>query len=192
MTSRGRLAHWNADKGYGFIRPDDGGVDVFVHVRDIGLTARAPRVGDVVHYQPMADGTGRTRAGDVQIEGLPRQAPVPRPTRRPEPARGPARPRRARPSRGARLRWALLAVTVTAGVGVVLRGPDAVHRVVSPPTAEPVVSPARAGDFRCEGKQHCSQMRSCAEAEFYLRNCPDTKIDGDGDGVPCEQQWCGG
>ena len=40
--------------------------------------------------------------------------------------------------------------------------------------------------FRCDGRQYCSQMRSRAEAEFFLRNCPNTKMDGDRDGVPCE------
>jgi TPP-dependent indolepyruvate ferredoxin oxidoreductase alpha subunit len=45
--------------------------------------------------------------------------------------------------------------------------------------------------FRCEGKTRCSQMSSCEEATFYLRNCPGTEMDGDGDGIPCESQWCG-
>jgi len=45
--------------------------------------------------------------------------------------------------------------------------------------------------FRCEGKTRCSQMSSCEEAKFYSRNCPGTEMDGDGDGVPCESQWCG-
>jgi len=40
--------------------------------------------------------------------------------------------------------------------------------------------------FSCDGRQHCSQMRSRTEAEFFLRNCPNTKMDGDRDGVPCE------
>jgi hypothetical protein len=40
--------------------------------------------------------------------------------------------------------------------------------------------------FSCDGRQHCSQMRSRAEAEFFLRNCPGTKMDGDNDGIPCE------
>ncbi len=40
--------------------------------------------------------------------------------------------------------------------------------------------------FSCNGRQHCSQMGSRAEAEFFLRNCPDTKMDGDYDGIPCE------
>jgi hypothetical protein len=35
-------------------------------------------------------------------------------------------------------------------------------------------------------------MSSCEEAKFFLLNCPGTKMDGDGDGIPCEQQWCPG
>jgi len=44
--------------------------------------------------------------------------------------------------------------------------------------------------FRCDGRTHCSQMKSCAEATWFLRNCPNTKMDGNNDGVPCERQWC--
>src|SRR3546814_903804 len=44
--------------------------------------------------------------------------------------------------------------------------------------------------YSCEGRTHCSQMRSCEEASFFLRNCPGTTMDGDMDGVPCEQQYC--
>lgn len=40
--------------------------------------------------------------------------------------------------------------------------------------------------FVCDGRQHCSQMRSRAEAEFFIANCPNTKMDGDRDGIPCE------
>ena len=50
--------------------------------------------------------------------------------------------------------------------------------------------PSPAGSFKCDGRTHCSQMTSCAEATFFLRNCPGTKMDGDNDGIPCEQQWC--
>ena len=46
-------------------------------------------------------------------------------------------------------------------------------------------------NYTCSGKIYCSQMNSCEEAMFYLHNCPGTKMDGDGDGIPCEQQWCG-
>ena len=44
--------------------------------------------------------------------------------------------------------------------------------------------------FNCDGRQHCAQMTSCAEATYFNNYCPDTKMDGNYDGVPCEQQWC--
>jgi predicted negative regulator of RcsB-dependent stress response len=44
--------------------------------------------------------------------------------------------------------------------------------------------------FKCDGRIHCSQMTSCEEATYFLRNCPGTKMDGNNDGVPCEKQWC--
>jgi hypothetical protein len=44
--------------------------------------------------------------------------------------------------------------------------------------------------YQCDGRTHCSQMTSCAEAKYFLRNCPNVEMDGDNDGVPCEMQWC--
>ena len=55
--------------------------------------------------------------------------------------------------------------------------------------ASPSAAPA-AAQFSCDGRTHCSQMRSCAEATYFIQNCPNTKMDGNNDGVPCEQQWC--
>ena len=50
--------------------------------------------------------------------------------------------------------------------------------------------PQSNGAFRCDGRKYCSQMTSCAEANFFLANCPGVKMDGDRDGIPCEEQWC--
>jgi hypothetical protein len=44
--------------------------------------------------------------------------------------------------------------------------------------------------FTCDGRIYCSQMTSCEEARFFLLHCPRTKMDGNGDGIPCEKQWC--
>jgi endonuclease YncB( thermonuclease family) len=43
---------------------------------------------------------------------------------------------------------------------------------------------------RCDGRRHCSQMNSCEEATWFVKNCPGVKMDGNNDGVPCEKQWC--
>lgn len=50
--------------------------------------------------------------------------------------------------------------------------------------------PAIGRSYTCDGRLHCSQMTSCEEATFFLKNCPGTKMDGDFDGIACEQQWC--
>ncbi|RYC48347.1 excalibur calcium-binding domain-containing protein [Pectobacterium zantedeschiae] len=40
--------------------------------------------------------------------------------------------------------------------------------------------------FVCDGRKYCSQMSSREEAYFFIQNCPNTKMDGDHDGIPCE------
>lgn len=56
--------------------------------------------------------------------------------------------------------------------------------------SRPALSSPSRPSFICDGRTHCSQMTSCAEAKYFLANCPNVKMDGDHDGVPCETQWC--
>mgnify|MGYP003420903175 FL=1 len=60
----------------------------------------------------------------------------------------------------------------------------------SPSTGYSSYPEVSSPQFKCDGRQHCSQMRSRDEAEFFLSNCPNTKMDGNNDGIPCEKQWC--
>ncbi len=59
-------------------------------------------------------------------------------------------------------------------------------------TSQPVLTAqsAVAPSFACDGRRHCSQMTSCAEATYFIQHCPNTKMDGNNDGIPCEKQWC--
>jgi micrococcal nuclease len=53
--------------------------------------------------------------------------------------------------------------------------------------AEPSVLPVlRPGDYTCGTKHHCSQMRSCNEAHYYLTVCGVQTLNPEGDGVPCK------
>jgi hypothetical protein len=46
-------------------------------------------------------------------------------------------------------------------------------------------------EFSCEpSKSSCARMSSCAEAFFHQERCGVGGMDGDRDGIPCEQQWC--
>ena len=58
------------------------------------------------------------------------------------------------------------------------------------PDAPRSPTPSIGSAYRCDGRTHCSQMRSCSEAKFFLANCPGVKMDGNRDGTPCEKQWC--
>lgn len=53
---------------------------------------------------------------------------------------------------------------------------------------EPTFIPikVKTHNFKCDGREYCTQMTSRAEAEYFTKNCPNTKMDGDHDGIPCE------
>lgn len=71
-------------------------------------------------------------------------------------------------------------------IAVAMTGWTTVNKINSTETPQRYLQ-----NYRCEtGKYHCSQMKSCEEASFYISHCPNTQMDGDGDGVPCERQLC--
>ncbi|MDD5273115.1 MAG: excalibur calcium-binding domain-containing protein [Methylovulum sp.] len=51
-------------------------------------------------------------------------------------------------------------------------------------------SSAHTQSYHCDGRTRCPQMTSCDEANFFIKHCPNTEMDGDNDGTPCESQWC--
>ena len=65
--STGTVKWFNAQKGFGFIQPDDGGTDVFVHISAVeraGLTGLAD--GQKISYELVAD----RRSGKSSADNL--------------------------------------------------------------------------------------------------------------------------
>jgi len=69
MRSKGKIASWNDDRGYGFIAPLDGGPQVFIHIKALGNRNRRPQVNDVVTYAIASDKQGRVRAANATLAG---------------------------------------------------------------------------------------------------------------------------
>lgn len=67
---RGTLIRWDNAKGFGFIRPDLGNKDVFLHAAAIPHYQRRPKIGDVLTFAIEVDERGRYSATSTKIKGL--------------------------------------------------------------------------------------------------------------------------
>ena len=67
MTTTGKVKWFNTDKGYGFIQPDGGGADAFVHISAVEKAGlRTLNEGDKVSYDLATD----PRRGKTSAENL--------------------------------------------------------------------------------------------------------------------------
>ena len=67
---KGVLKTWKEDRGFGFISPDDGRKDIFIHISALAGTSRRPVAGDVIYYQIARDNRGKYKAVNAHIEGV--------------------------------------------------------------------------------------------------------------------------
>jgi cold shock protein len=63
----GVIKHWNPDRGFGFLKRDDGEADVFVHVRTLQMVGLPePEIGDKFEFELVPSRNGRTEAGNLR------------------------------------------------------------------------------------------------------------------------------
>jgi CspA family cold shock protein len=76
----GTVKWFNAQKGYGFIQPDDGGARIFVHIRDVEQAGmRVLREGQRINFESVPD----KREGWERASSLTALDPESSPTRSP-------------------------------------------------------------------------------------------------------------
>lgn len=180
MRIEGSLTKWNDDRGFGFITPSEGGQEIFVHISAFPKDGVRPSLGEKLTFEIETDNNGRKRASHLLC---PKRQIVVR--TRPS-SRSSSYARKERPG----FFGLVISLLIVAGLGVYGYGEYSRHTTpLSIITATPEIQEA-SSPYRCDGRTHCSQMTSCAEATFFLSNCPNVQMDGNHDGVPCEQQWC--
>ena len=175
MRTHGKVIKWNDERGFGFVC--DGPREIFVHISAFPRDGKRPELGELVSYEAEVGPNGKLRALRVMRPGR---------ALGPSPSLNKRSHARAAPSG---LFFLVVLAALGAGAYATLKGsaaPVPVEAIPKRDTSAVVTTPS----FKCDGRTTCPQMRSCAEAEFFLSNCPNTQMDGNRDGEPCEQQWC--
>ena len=175
MRTHGTLIKWNDDRGFGFVVLPQSHEEVFVHISAFPRDGVRPRTGELISFEVRTGSDGRKRAEAVE-----------RPTGRKTSERAKSRPRSGRGNFVGSLFTgaAVLAIGFVGYQSYVSR-----QEALTLPLGSPSVE-TTSQSFSCDGRKHCSQMTSCAEARYFLKHCPGVQMDGNGDGEPCEQQWC--
>ena len=63
----GRVKFFNTDRGFGFVLPDDGGPDIFVHIHDVETAGMKTLVaGQLVAYEVGPAKDGRSKAVNLR------------------------------------------------------------------------------------------------------------------------------
>ena len=175
---KGRLKAWNEQKGFGFISSEATERDVFVHISALKFMRRKPKVGDIIYFNIEQLADGKIRAINCEVEGV-----TPLEKQQPDSSISP----------DAKPKIPVLSFVLFCAIGVFAYqkwGVNLMHTAtknhVYAESLEPSLIEKSSVSFVCDGRIHCSQMTSRAEAEFFLENCPDTLMDGDNDHIPCE------
>ncbi|MFT3859187.1 MAG: cold shock domain-containing protein [Aquabacterium sp.] len=198
MRHTGILRTWHDDKGFGFIAPSQGGRELFVHISAFARDGSRPMAGETLSYE-----LGQGKDGKPQAVNVVRAAVgATKPARQVVPTSGKV---------GGKWLSTLVMVLVVMGIGTygfrevkarmhraelaampIEAGPEpAPNPTQKTDGLKPATSVSNTSD-QCDGRKRCTQMTSCAEATWFIKHCPGTEMDGDGDGVPCEEQWCRG
>lgn len=69
MRYQGKITTWKDDQGFGFITPNGGGSQVFIHIKSFTNRQRRPVGSEIVTYELKTDAKGRAQAESIAFVG---------------------------------------------------------------------------------------------------------------------------
>lgn len=178
MRFEGTLTQWNDDRGFGLILPTEGGQTLFAHISAFPRDGQRPRLNERLSFEVTLGQGGKTGGGYPAARGssgvCPRSSTL-----------GSFHVAKLFHGVLGKLLALLLVCSVLGGgywkyesrqqqARAAAAAQEATNISAMDDTPSTPVTLA-ASPFRCDGRQHCSQMTSCAEAKFFLKNCPAPK-----------------
>jgi cold shock CspA family protein len=173
MRIHGNLVKWDDERGFGFVLSPQNSDKIFVHISSFPRDGTRPKVGELISFEI-----------DTKLDGKKSAVKVIRPGSH-------ASKKNSLNRRGKNSIFPLrLIVTIILVLFFIytLQTNHIYQQIPQPSIPKNItsVSITKSPKFKCDGRQYCNQMTSREEAEYFIRNCPNTKMDGDFDGVPCE------
>ena len=65
MRHQGKITNWKDEQGFGFVTPNGGGKDIFIHVKSFTRNKKRPVGNELVSYEVQTDKNGRLSAQNV-------------------------------------------------------------------------------------------------------------------------------
>lgn len=190
MFVDGVVKNYNAERGFGFISVDGQKKEVFFHITDCPNRDIEPKQGERFKFR-IVDDQGKSKAQNIVRLDIQSEA-----ERHTAQSRANARKNitqrrnNKKSSSGSGLGMTVIGLLVIVGLIYMLYGKYQRVQLANQPVAtiQQIAEPTNLNpnNYRCDGRVHCSQMNSREEARWFVRNCPGTKMDGNHDGEPCE------
>lgn len=194
MFKDGKIKAYNENKGYGFIQLEDHEKDLFFHISDFPHKQFPPKIGERLKFRIVSE-NGRIKAEniirlDFKIEEKQSSNYNKSEIRSQYNKRKPQK-------KSVNLLEIFITVFVfcifLAVLGSYLSGiykrETLKRQAVDTVENNPSTKTNSVVQYYCDGRVYCGEMKSYEEAVFFINNCPGTKMDGDGDGIPCESQF---